>query len=104
MLIPAEHLVTGSSIVRNRTGKRVDYFHGELDHHDVLLAEGAPSESYVDDGSRGVFHHAAEWKVLHPGRERVPAVYCAQRVESGFQLEVTRRRLAEVASEFAQAA
>jgi Hint domain len=30
----------------------VSIYHLELDTHDVLLANGAPAESYRDDGNR----------------------------------------------------
>ncbi len=104
VLVPATLLVNGTTIVQERGLKRVDYFHVELDSHDVLLAEGAPSESFVDDDSRGMFHNAAEWERMYPGRERVPAVFCAPRVESGPELEAIRRRLNTLAGQFAQAA
>ncbi len=39
---------------------RIDYLQVKLDSHDVVLAEGASSESFVDGESRGVFHNAAE--------------------------------------------
>ena len=96
VLVPARHLVNGATIIRECELERVDYFHVELDSHDVLLAEGAPSESFVDDDSRGIFHNAAEWDRLHPGRVRAPAVFCAPRVESGPQLEAIRRRLSRL--------
>ncbi len=94
VLVPAELLVNGTTIIRDQVD-RVEYFHVELDTHDVLLAEGAPSESYVDDNNRGIFHNAAERQAIDP----VPAIYYAPRVESGFQLEVIRARLATVASQ-----
>jgi hypothetical protein len=37
---------------------KIEYFHIELDSHDVILAEGALSESFIDDDSRGMFHNA----------------------------------------------
>ena len=104
VLVPAECLLNGNTIVRDRACDRVAYFHVELDAHDILLAEGAPSESFVDDDNRGMFHNADEWESLYPGRERLPAVYCAPRVESGFELEAIRRRLAGVAGEVVLAA
>ena len=33
-------------------------YHIELETHDVLLANGAPAESYRDDGNRWLFHSA----------------------------------------------
>ena len=40
--------------------------HFELDSHDVLMAEGSSSESFLDDGSRGMFHNAHEYRALYP--------------------------------------
>ncbi len=45
LLIPARCLVNGSTIIQERGLERVDYLYVELDTHDVLLAEGASSES-----------------------------------------------------------
>ncbi len=102
VLIPARCLVNGSTIVRDRV-ERVDYFHVELDSHDVLLAEGAPSESFMDDNSRGMFHNAAEYAALYPDA-LAPSGFCASRVESGRQLEAIRQRLVAIADEVIQAA
>ena len=91
VLVPAASLVNGSTITQERAAQRVDYIHLELATHDAVLAEGAPSETFVDDGSRGVFHNAAE----HGGGEPDgPAEYFAPRVTQGYQLEAIRRRLA----------
>ncbi len=87
MLIPAQALVNGRSVVRAETVDVVEYFHLELETHDVILAESAPSETFVDDDNRGVFHNAAEYHALYPHGPRVPARYCAPRVEEGEALE-----------------
>ncbi|NBS45077.1 MAG: hypothetical protein EBT34_15360, partial [Acetobacteraceae bacterium] len=58
-LIPARHLVNGTSIIQEFWCRRVRYFHLELDAHGLLLSEGAWSESYLDDGSRQHFNNAA---------------------------------------------
>ena len=102
LLVPARCLVNGSTIVRGRVD-RVDYFHVELDSHDVLLAEGAPSESFMDDDSRGMFHNAHEFAMLYPDAARPDGFY-APRVEQGARLEAIRQRLADVACEMAKAA
>ena len=44
--------------------ERVSYFHIELETHDVIFAEGAPSETFIDDNSRGMFHNAHEFALL----------------------------------------
>ena len=43
-----------------RVGK-VEDFHVELETHDVIIAEGAPSETFIDNDSRAVFHNAHEY-------------------------------------------
>ncbi len=94
VLIPAAALVNRASIVQLDTVDQVSYYHVELDSHDVILAEGAPAETFVDDESRGMFHNAAEHAALYPEARRVPARYCAPRVEDGELLEAVRQRLA----------
>ncbi len=93
MLFPAAVLVNGLSIVQEQSVDQVDYLHIELDTHDVILAEGAPSETFVDDDSRGMFHNAAEYRALHPDARPVPAVYSAPRLEHGYALDAVRRRI-----------
>ncbi len=94
VLVPAELLVNGTSIVKAASVDEVHYFHLELEEHDVILAEGAWAESFVDDDSRGMFHNAAEYGALYPEAPmHAPARYCAPRVEDGFELEAFRRRL-----------
>ena len=100
VLVPAHCLLNDISIVQERRLDRVDYFHVELDTHDVLLAEGAPSESFYDDDSRGVFHNAAEFEALYPDA-RPGEGYCAPRVEDGEALEMIRRRMAIRADQLA---
>jgi glycosyltransferase involved in cell wall biosynthesis len=94
VLVPAALLVNGSSIVKSAALDDVQYYHLELDTHDIILAEGAPAESFVDDDSRGIFHNAADFYACHPDVPRGPAAFCAPRVEDGFELDAIRRRLA----------
>jgi glycosyltransferase involved in cell wall biosynthesis len=94
VLIPAALLTNGHSIVQVQSVDQVDYFHLELDSHDVIVAEGALSESYVEDGNRGMFHNAREYAALYPDAAAAPAgLYCAPRLEDGELLEAIRRRL-----------
>jgi len=93
-LVPAGLLVNGASIVQAEEVEEVEYFHIEFAGHEVIFADGAPAESFVDDDSRNMFHNAAEFHALYPeAPARVPASYCAPRVEGGFELEALRRRL-----------
>ena len=92
-LVPAECLVNGTTIVRDAAPAALHYFHIELDHHDVLLAEGAPSETYVNDYDRGVFHNSATFAELYPARDAGECVYFARHVEHGAELEAIRAAL-----------
>ena len=91
VLIPAHLLVNGHSIVVAGPMAEVRYFHVELDSHDVLLAEGAATESFLDCGNRGQFRNA-HLSPVSPGE-----VACAERVEDGRALMTVRARLAKVA-------
>ncbi|MBS1016332.1 Hint domain-containing protein [Acetobacter persici] len=93
VLVPAQALVNGTSIVRLTQVDHVAYFHVELKTHDILLAEGAPAESFVDDDSRGMFHNAHEYAERYPRERKATVQYCAPRVEDGAQLEAIRQRL-----------
>ena len=99
VLIPALSLVNGTSIVQAERMDEVAYFHIELESHDVIFANGAESETFVDDSSRGMFHNAADYSVLYPNAEPVPAQYCAPRVEEGSLLAAVRSRLNALSSE-----
>ena len=66
-LVPAGQLVNGTTIFRDRTCTRVDYIHVELAQHDVIWAEGAASETFLDVDNRGQFHNEAEFSMLYPG-------------------------------------
>ena len=66
VLIPAGALLNGTTITQPRPSGRIDYVHVELDTHDVILAEGVPADSFVDDDSRGLFSNAAEYARLYP--------------------------------------
>jgi hypothetical protein len=93
VLIEAKDLINDVSIVQAERVEKVEYFHIELDTHDVIVAEGAPSESFIDDDSRGMFHNAHEYPALYPDAPREPARYCAPRRDEGYELEAARRRI-----------
>ena len=92
-LTPASALLNGATITQAAAMEAVHYVHVELDSHDLLLAEGAPSESYVDDGNRASFHNAAEYFPRHGEQAGHPARFCRPRLTDGPALEAIRRRL-----------
>ena len=79
--------------------RRVRYFHVELDAHAVLLAEGAPAESYLEDGNRLQFDNGGLIVALHADFRPAPCLGanavrgCAPRIGAGARLEVIRLRL-----------
>ena len=80
VLIEAKILVNGVSIVQSEHVKKVQYFHIELETHDVLIAEGTLAESFIDDNSRFTFHNADEYRTLYPEAAIEVAQYCAPRL------------------------
>ena len=88
-LVPAEELVDGAGVVREPVRGDIHYVHIELEAHDVIRAEGALSETFLDDDSRAQFHNAAEYAGCGG-----PTSYCAPRLTGGYALQAIRDRLA----------
>lgn len=99
VLVPADYLVNGTTIVQEPVD-RVSYWHVELDRHDLLLAEGMAAESYLDDGNRAFFANGGAVTALRPSvtaKERGDAIWaelgCAPRCLDGPRLDQLRARL-----------
>jgi autotransporter passenger strand-loop-strand repeat protein len=93
LLIEAKDLVNGATIVQAESVEKVEYIHLELDSHDVIIAEGALSETFVDDDSRGMFHNGHEFRALYPDVPPCPAQYCAPRRSEGYEVEAVRAQI-----------
>ena len=93
VLVQASDLANGITIAERMPADEIAYFHIELAEHAVLLANGAPSESFVDDDSRMMFHNGYDYAALYPNAEPRPAVYCAPRISAGPGLDAIRRRV-----------
>jgi hypothetical protein len=93
VLAQCEHLINGATIVQTEAVDHVEYFHVELDAHDVIFAEGAPAETYVECDNRMMFGNAAEYPHLYPGDDRPSFAYCAPRPKWGSE-ELTAIRAA----------
>jgi hypothetical protein len=107
-LIPAKHLVNGSSIIQEIWCKRVRYFHLELEAHGLLLSEGTWSESYLDDGNRHAFNNAALTGLFldfEAGRSKgeYDHVACLPVLRRGLKLDEIHGRIALRAQELARA-
>jgi hypothetical protein len=94
VLIPARALQNGVSIVQDVAAVEVHYLHLEFAAHEVIYAEGAPSESYVDEERRLCFDNAAEYRALYPQASFETRQFCAPRIEEGALIEAVRWRLA----------
>ena len=98
VLVPAELLVNGSTVVRDGSAGTVSYYHVELPGHHTIWAENAASESFADDGSRSMFHNAETFAAIYPGAAYPGSVgeapvFCAPRVTEGEALDRIRSRL-----------
>jgi len=82
-LVPARLLVNGMTITQADAVEHLEYFHIELDSHDVILAEGAPAETYIECDNRLMFHNAAEHAELYPDALTNTGQFCAPRIEDG---------------------
>ncbi len=74
-LVPAKLLVDGVTILQERWWAAITYLHLELAEHAIVLAEGLPAESRLDDGRRDAFDNAG---------------LAAQFVDFGLELAVAR--------------
>jgi Ca2+-binding RTX toxin-like protein len=107
-LVPARLLVNGTSIVAESDTAEVTYFHVELASHDVLLANGAAAESWLDAGNRAWFENApvallsvAAAPDAHATQAATP---CAEVVQGGPRLAAIRDAIALRAAEARRAA
>ena len=94
MLIEAKDLVNHVSIVQADRVEKVEYFHIELKTHDVIIAEGALAESFVDDDCRGMFSNVHEYRRLYGDIPTGLVQFCAPRSEDGYRVEAVRQHIA----------
>jgi hypothetical protein len=74
VLIPVEFLVNHRSIIWDDHAQEEKLYHVELANHDVLLANGAPAESYRDEGNRWLFQNANSGWGLPPKTPYAPVL------------------------------
>lgn len=95
LLIPAAALVNGASILRAAPAGGMQYCHIELDDQALVLAEGAPCETFLDADSRAMFHNADSYALLDiDPAAPPPAPLAIPRLEEGFRVDAVRRALA----------
>jgi hypothetical protein len=91
VLIPVKYLINGVTIAQVPV-QEVTYYHVELPHHAVLLAEGLPAESYLDTGDRTNFANGGGPITLYPdfSSHVWDAEGCALLVVTGPELDSAR--------------
>jgi hypothetical protein len=90
-LIPASALINGASIAQIEV-PTVAYWHVELDTHDIIFANGMPTESYVDVGNREFFRNGTG-EVDAQAPSATLADYCRPFVSEGSVVDIVRDRL-----------
>ena len=71
-------LVNGTTITRvplSEMGETYTVYHIETEAHEIILANGAPSETFIDNASRRAFDNYAEFEALYgdvPEMEELP--------------------------------
>ena len=96
VLIPAKCLINRTTIAIHDVTS-VTYHHIELDSHDIVLAEGAATETYLDTGNRTAFA-GQDVTEAHPDFSTAPDVNyfawdakgCARLVITGPEVERAR--------------
>jgi hypothetical protein len=96
VLIPVKYLVNGASVVIEDVAS-IEYFHVELERHELLLAEGLPTESYLENGDRDNFENC---RPAHPAASGFLVVdvgrpCCAEMKVAGPEVEAVRAKLTE---------
>ena len=93
-IVPAWRLINGGTIRQARAVDSVRYYHVELHRHAILFANGAPTESFLDEtGFREQFHNCAAFCAKFA--DQVIFQPLRARLDDGFALQLLQDRLAE---------
>ncbi len=95
VLVPARYLTNGATIRQDRGVPRLRYLHLELPTHSIILAEGLPTETYLDTGNRHAFANGGRAVALHPdfGTARWTTDAVAPLIAHGPAMRAIRRHL-----------
>ena len=99
VLVQAGALVNHTSITRvMQPGERFTYYHIETEDHALILAEGAPAETFVDNVTRRTFDNYAEYEALYGEETAIPELDLPRAMSQRQVPRATRERLAAVAT------
>jgi hypothetical protein len=95
-------LVNGTTITRvplSEMGERYTVYHIENEEHEIILANGAPAETFIDNVSRRVFDNFTEFEALYgdvPEMEELPypRAMSARQVPAHIRAALTHSRAA----------
>ena len=106
LLVQAAALVDGVAVRHEPApAERFTWYHTELEDHALVLAEGAPAETYLDHVTRRRFDNFAEYEALYGAEVPAIAELPLPRVKSARQLPAAvRARLDVRAAEIGAAA
>ena len=105
VLVQAGALVNGTTIRRmsnTELGARFTVFHVETEMHEVILAEGTPAETFVDNVSRRRFDNYAEYEARFGGEDgaleelALPRAMSARQVPPSIRSAIEQRAAAMV--------
>ena len=92
-LVHAAHLVNGASIVQVEVDE-IDYWHVELESHDLLVANNLAAESYMEMANRAFFAEGgATLSAYAAGAGRTYDDFCRPVMQDSADLAFVRRRL-----------
>lgn len=100
VLVHALALCNGVSVVQMNdwSQENVEYFHIELENHELIFAEGSLSETFVDNVTRKAFDNWREYAELYGEEASVIPELPLPRVEHRRQLsQRTKQRLLALA-------
>jgi hypothetical protein len=98
-LVPAKLLLNGTTITQITPTEPFEYFHIELDEHDVIAVEGILAETYLDLGNRHMFGGPGVVQFF-TGQKKDWRDYAYPPLYEGPALDRLRRVLAARAEEF----
>jgi len=94
VLVQAGALVNGVSVIRILTPPAsFTYYHVEVADHALILAEGVPAETFVDNVSRRRFDNYAEYEARFGAEETATGELDMPRIKSARQLPNAVREL-----------
>ena len=98
MLVHAGNIVNGASIAQIEVDE-IEYWHVELESHELLVANNLPAESYLEMANRDFFAEGGATRDSYASPWRTHDDFCRPVMKDEADLAFVRRRLTERAEE-----